>query len=169
MKIRYAAIVFFVAFIFQGTFLNLISIWGISPNLILCLIAALSFIYGEYKVAILGIIFGLLLDINTGIYVGVSAFAFLTVALMIIFLRESINKDNPVSAIIIGIGASLVSNGIHYSVNRCFGVNQSFFYWLQLQPFYIIYNCVIIFILYLILIKKVTKHRSDRYLAWKDF
>lgn len=169
MKIRYAAIMFFLALILQGTFLNLISIFGITPNLILCLIAAFSFIYGEYKIAIIGIAFGLLLDVNTGIYLGVSSFSFFTVSFMIILLRESINRDNPASAIIIGIVATTVSNGIHYFVNRCFGVSQSFFYWAQLQPFYIVYNCIVIFILYLILIKKVTKHRNDRYLAWKDF
>lgn len=169
MKIRYAAIVFFVAFILQGTLLHLISVSGITPNLVLCLTAAFTLVYGEYKIATIGMICGILLDINTDIYVGVSGFSFFAVALMIIFLRESINKENPLSAVIIGIGSTLASGGIEYFINRCFGLNQSFLYWLQLQPFYALYNCIIIFILYLILIKKVTKHRNDRYLVWKNF
>lgn len=167
MKIRYAAILFLVAFILQTSILNIFTIWGITPNLILCLVAILSFLYVDSWAFAFGIVFGLMWDMCNSQFIGVSAFAYLMVSLVVAALRESINKEHRVSALIVSVVATLIYNGVYYIISTGFGSNYSFLYWLKLQPGYILYNSVIIFILYMIFIKKVVRFRNDRYLISK--
>jgi rod shape-determining protein MreD len=149
--------------------LNLFSIYGATPNLILCLVVIYSFLYEDFNGLILGVVFGLLSDSCMAQYVGVAAFSYLIVSLLVINLRETINKENIASIIIVSVGSTLVFNFIYFIINACFGSVYSLTYWLKLQPIYIIYNTAIVFILYLIFIKKVVKYRNDRYLIWKKY
>lgn len=169
MKMRFAVIIFLVAFILQGTVLNLFSIYGATPNLILCLVAVFSFLYEDNNGLTLGVVFGLLIDSCMGQYVGVSALSYLIVSLIVINLRETINKENLASVIIVSVGATLIFNFIYFIIYACLGSTYTLLYWLKLQPIYIIYNSAVVFILYLIFIKKVVKYRNDRYLIWKKY
>ncbi|QHI73323.1 rod shape-determining protein MreD [Aminipila terrae] len=169
MKMRFAVIIFFVAFLLQGTVLNLFAINGATPNLILCLVVVFSFLYEDFNGLILGVVFGLLTDSCMAQYVGVAAFSYLIVCLIVINMRETINKENIASIIIVSVGSTLIYNFIYYLINAGFGSIYSLTYWLKLQPIYILYNSAIVFLLYLIFIKKVIKYRNDRYLIWKKY
>lgn len=169
MKMRFAVIIFGVAFLLQGTLLNLFSINGATPNLVLCLVIIFSFLYEDSNGLTLGVVFGLLIDTCMAQYVGVSAFCYLIVSLIVINLRETINKENLASVIIVSVGSTLIFNFIYFIIYACFGSTFSLLYWLKLQPIYIIYNSAVVFILYLIFIKKVVKYRNDRYLIWKKY
>ncbi|QAT43059.1 rod shape-determining protein MreD [Aminipila luticellarii] len=167
MKMRFAAIIFFIAFLLQGTVLNLFSIHGATPNLILCLVVIFSFLYEDFNGLILGVVFGLLMDLCMAQYVGVAAFSYLIVSLIAINMRENINKENIASIIIVSVGSTLIYNFLYFIISAGFGSIYSLTYWLKLQPIYILYNSAIVFILYLIFIKRVVKYRNDRYLIWK--
>lgn len=169
MKVRYAIIIFLVAFFMQGTILNLFSVYGTTPNLILCLVVIFSFLYEDNNGLILGVVFGLLTDLCMTHYMGATAFCLLVVSLLVSLLRENINKENIISIIIVSIGSTVIFNLIYFVINMCFGSIYSITYWLKLQPLYIIYNSAIVLILYLIFIKRVVKYRNDRYLVWKKF
>ncbi len=169
MKMRFAIIIFLVALFIQGTLLNLFSLYGATPNLLLCLVIIFSFLYEDYNGLILGVVFGLLADLCMAQYMGVSAFAYLVVGLIIMILRETINKENIISIIIVSIGSTFLFNLIYFIINACFGSVYSIVYWIKVQPMYIIYNSAVILILYLIFIKKVVKYRNDRYLIWKKY
>lgn len=167
MKIRYIAIIFLAAFLIQGSFLNLFSVFGVTPNLLLCLVAVLSFLYEDKNVIFVGVVFGLLSDLCSGEYLGIAALGYLVVSLAVSTLSESINKENAVSVIIVSIGATLLCNSVYFLISAGFGSCYSFMYWLKLQPAYILYNGIVIFILYMIFIKKVVRFRNDRYLTWR--
>lgn len=169
MKMRFAVIIFLVTFFIQGTILNLFSINGATPNLILCLVTIFTFLYEDYNGLILGVVFGLLADLCMAQHLGVAAFSYLMVGLMIMIFRETINKENIISIIIVSISATLLFNLIYFIINACFGSVYSLIYWLKMQPLYIVYNTVVLYILYLIFIKKVVKYRNDRYLIWKKY
>ena len=64
MRYWKAAAAFLVAFLIQTSLLNIISIKGYTPNLLLCLVVVFSFLYedGLYGI-IFGAVFGLLYDI----------------------------------------------------------------------------------------------------------
>ncbi|MFV0516469.1 MAG: rod shape-determining protein MreD [Aminipila sp.] len=169
MKMRFAVIIFLIAFLLQGTLLNLFSIFGATPNLVLCLVIIFSFLYEDNNGLVLGVVFGLLMDLCFTPYMGMNAFAMLIVSLFVSFLRENINKENLVPVLTVSVVATFIFNLIYFFLSRCFGSTYSIIYWLKLQPLFVIYNLVVVFILYLILIKRVVKYRNDRYLIWKKY
>lgn len=167
MKMRFAVIIFLSAFLVQGTILNLFSINGATPNLVLCLVTIFSFLYEDNNGLILGVVFGLIIDLCMAPYMGVAAFSYLIVSLIVSTMRETVNKENIASIIIASVVSTLSYNLIYFIISMFFGSVYSLNYWIKLQPIYIIYNSVVVFILYLIFIKKVVKYRNDRYLIWK--
>lgn len=170
MKIRYAVLLFLLAFLFQGTILNLFAIKGATPNLILCLVSTYSFLYEDNKGIALGVVFGLLSDLCMGQYLGVAAMGYLLVGLGVSFLRIMINKENIASIIIVTICSTLGYNLIYYLISVFFfGSIYSFIYWMKIQPLFIIENIVVVLILYIQLMKRIVKYRSDRYLIWKKY
>ena len=60
MKIRIAALLFMGAFLIQGSLLNLISVMGFTPNLLLCLVITLTLLYESEHAIYLGAAFGIL-------------------------------------------------------------------------------------------------------------
>ncbi|QIB69871.1 rod shape-determining protein MreD [Aminipila butyrica] len=167
MKKRWAALIFFVAFLLQGTVLHLFSIYGATPNLILCLVVIFSFLYEDFNGPVLGVVFGLLADVCMAQYVGVAALTYLLVSLLVIHMRETINKEHLASIILVSVGSTVLYNFIYFLIRSGLGSSYSLLYWLKLQPLYILYNSLIVFVLYLVFIKRVVKYRNDRYLIWK--
>ncbi|MBN7772771.1 rod shape-determining protein MreD [Clostridium aminobutyricum] len=170
MKIRYAVLLFLLAFLFQGTLLNLFAIKGATPNLILCLVSIFSFLYEDNKGIVMGVVFGLLSDLCMGQYLGIAAMGYLIIGLTVSFMREMINKENIASIIIVTICSTIGYNLIYYVISVFFfGSIYSFIYWMKIQPLYIIENIIVVLILYINLMKTIVKYRNDRYLIWKKY
>ncbi len=164
MKVGYTFFIFSFAFILQITVMNMFRIMNVAPNIILCLVIILSFLYEEeYKGIIFGTIFGLVLDVCYGLFVGVSAIGFLLIGFGVILIKEILNKENIISIIIVTAAATILFNMHYWATMALFGSECDFLYWLKLQPIYVLYNILFATIFYLIMINKVIKHRSDRY------
>jgi len=164
MKYTYAVILFLTALLLQTTLLNLIGLFGVTPNLILCLVIIFSFLFDEgyYGVA-LGVPFGLLYDICFSEYVGLAAIGFFVIAFSIMIVNFVMNKETVLSVILITIGATFLYQSIYWVIMAMLGSHYSYGYMLQYMPLNILYNTVITSILYYALINKVTKHHKDRY------
>ncbi len=170
MKLRIMLIAYFIAFLSQSALINLVRLWGFTPNLILCLTLAFTLLYDEeYRAIGCGVVFGVLQDVVTMQFAGPGGMAVLAAGLTAVFLRESLNKENILSAIILSAAGTFACNLTLFLLHICFGSEYKFLYWLGLQPFYMLYNCLVILIIYHVLIKKVVKHRNDRGLVWKNF
>ncbi len=163
MKIRIAAIVFAVAFLIQGTLLNGLAFFGVTPNLILCLLIAFTFFYEDEAAIYLALIFGIISDICFSNIIGVSSLGYLIVGFLIVKLRPMLNKENILASIIFGTLGTLAFN-LFYWVGTNVNMNQfDFMYILKMQPLYVIYNLIVMVLIYFTLINKVVRHRSDRY------
>lgn len=163
MKIRIAAVIFAVAFIIQGTLLNGIAVLGITPNLVLCLLIAFTFFYENESAIYLALIFGVFSDICFSDIIGVTSLGYLLVGFLTVKLRPILNKENILASIIFGSLGTLVFN-LFYWVGTNVNTNQfDFTYILRLQPLYVIYNLIIMVLIYFTLINRVVRHRSDRY------
>jgi rod shape-determining protein MreD len=163
MKIRIAATIFTAVFLIQGTLLNAFEVYSTTPNLILCLMIALTFFYENEDAIYFAIVFGFVSDICYSNIVGISSLGYLTVGFLIVNFRSVLNKENILSHLILGALGTFTFNiicwaGVNVAINQ-----SNFIYVLLFQPFYIIYNLIIIVIIYYILINKVIKYRSDRY------
>ena len=114
MRYWKAAIIFAVAFFVQTSLLNVISIKGYTPNLLLCLVIVFSFLYEDGKYGIIfGAICGLMYDICFSSVLGPTPLALLCTAVVVLLARESANIENIVNLWIL----SAVSLVIYYLVS----------------------------------------------------
>jgi rod shape-determining protein MreD len=164
MKYRYAVCLFLAAFIMQTTVLNIIGVFGVTPNLLLCLVVIFSFLYDEYNHGIiLGVAFGLLYDICFSEYVGIAAMAFLIISLGIMLVNIVMNKEVVFSVIIVSVAATVLYTLIYWSLMAMMGSGYNFLYVAKYLPLYILYNVVVVIVLYYLMVKKVIKYHYDRY------
>ena len=164
MKYRYAILLFFAAFILQPTFLNLISIFGITPNLTLCLVVSCCFLYSRESFGVvLGVIFGLLIDICTMQYVGVSSIAYFLIGIAVMLCSEFLNRENIASMLLVTAVSTMAFSILTWGIHSFLGTSCSFVYLMKQQIVLVLYNVAIVAIIYQFIIRKVIRYRSDRY------
>ena len=155
---------FVVAFLIQASLLNMISIKGYTPNLLLCLVIVLSFLYedGRYGI-VFGAIFGLLYDICFSSVLGPTALALLTTSAVILVVREFANIENIVNLWIVSVLSLFIYYLVGWGLLHLGGNPQGFIYVLKRLPWTGLYSIAVITAVYSVLIRKVAKHRKDRY------
>ena len=166
MNMRYwkAGILFLVAFLIQSSFLNLFAIAGHTPNLLLCLVIALSFIYeDELYGLVYGAIFGLLYDMTMGTLLGPTAICLAVVAILIFIVREIANIENIINLWVVAALSIAVYYVLNWVILHLLGNPLGIVYMLKELTISAIYSMVVITIIYLILIRRAIKHRRDRY------
>lgn len=164
MRYWKATIVFLVAFLIQPSLLNMISIKGYTPNLLLCMVVIFSFLYEEeiYGV-VLGAAFGLLYDICYSSVIGPTPISLVLVALGIVLARQHANIENIVNMWVVSLFSFVSYYLMNWGLLRISGNPIGIMYVFDRIPWIIIYSMVVITIIYLILIRKVVRHHQDRY------
>ena len=164
MKYRYAICLFSVALIIQTTLMNIFSIYGITPNLLLCLVVIFSFLYNDNIYGlVLGVIYGLLYDICFSEYVGIAALAFLIISLGIMLFSIVMNKEALISVIIVAAASTVAYMLIYWSIMAMLGSSYSFLYMARFLPVSVLYNVAVVAAIYMLMINRVIKHHYDRY------
>lgn len=152
---------FFLALILQTTVLKHIAIMGYSPNIILCLVVVTSFLYDEKIGLVYGVVFGLLLDLLTGIYVGPSAIGFAAVYLFVIFMRTIFNHERLLPELLLAAVSTPLYQFIFWAFYKAAGNPVSIFLVLKALPVLVVYNGIVIILLHLLLVRGVIRHRQD--------
>jgi len=164
MSYKKALLLFTAAFILQFSVINLVSIDGVTPDLLLCLVMIITFLYDDgYRYSVLGIVFALLRDVCVGQYVGVGALGTVVVIGIIIFFEGSINKENFMSTLIVAASGTLIYNLFCWAVLALLGNPTSILYVLMYQPLSVAYNVAVVSLMYKFMIKKAIRHQKDRY------
>ena len=164
MKSWKAGIFFLIAFFIQCSFLNVISIAGYTPNLLLCLVIVFSFLYEEQIYGLLyGVLFGVFYDICFADVVGPTPFALVLVALVIFVLREYANIENIVNMWVTSLLSILFYYALNWGLQHLAGNPIGLLYVLKTLPWITLYALSLMTVLYLILLRKMTRHRKDRY------
>ena len=153
-----------MAFLIQPSLLNIISIKGYTPNLLLCLVVVFSFLYedGLYGI-VFGAAFGLLYDICFSSVVGPTALALVATAVVILMVREFANIENIVNMWIVAAVSLVIFYFVNWGMFHPGGNPEGFIFVLKMLPWTGLYSIAVITAIYLVLIRKVTKHRKDRY------
>lgn len=154
MKYWKAGIIFLTAFLIQPSLLNMISIGGVTPNLLLCLVVIFSFIYEDKLYGVVyGTAFGILYDVCFGEFIGPTPIALVTVAIGIILARQYANVENILNMWIV----SIISFSVYYLLNWALcsiaGNPIGLLYVFGKAARVIPYSMVVITVMYLILIK----------------
>ena len=164
MKSWKAGIFFLIAFFIQCSFLNVISIAGYTPNLLLCLVIVFSFLYEEQIYGLLyGVLFGVFYDICFADVVGPTPIALVLVALVIFVLREYANIENIVNMWVTSLLSILFYYALNWGLQHLAGNQIGLLYVLKTLPWITLYALSLMTVLYLILLRKMTRHRKDRY------
>ena len=164
MKSWKAGIFFLIAFFIQCSFLNVISIAGYTPNLLLCLVIVFSFLYEEQIYGLLyGVLFGVFYDICFADVVGPTPIALVLVALVIFVLREYANIENIVNMWVTLLLSILFYYALNWGLQHLAGNPIGLLYVLKTLPWITLYALSLMTVLYLILLRKMTRHRKDRY------
>ena len=165
MKYWQIGLLYLAAFLIQPSLLNVINIEGYTPNLILCLTILSTFLYEEeiYGV-IFGAVFGILYDIMYSNVVGPMPISLILVALGIIIVREYTNIENIINMWAVSIVSILAFYFMNWGLHHIAGNPVGFRVVFNSVPWIALYSLVVITILYRILIRKLARHRRDRYI-----
>ncbi|MDR0570733.1 MAG: rod shape-determining protein MreD [Clostridiales Family XIII bacterium] len=163
MRTRGAVFFFAAAFVIQATLLRGAAFDGVSPNLLLSAAIVFAFLYEKPYGLALGAAFGLLWDLNFGIYVGVSAISVMCAALAMMLLKRFLNHELVLPALVGALMASALNNAVYWGIYKLLGIPHSLFYILKPQLTLIAYNTLLALALHLVLRRGVIRHRRDQY------
>lgn len=164
MKYRYSFLIFFFAAFVQGTVLNLFAIFGTTPDLILCLVAAFALFYEkQFHAALFGTLAGLFLDICYMQYTGISALGYLLTALGIMAAGTWVNRENRMTILLLTVLATVFYQCYLFGMYHFFGSSIVFSAVLRKSALLIVYNAAVALLLYRIFIGRVERFRSDRF------
>ncbi len=164
MRYLKAGAAFLVAFLMQGSLLNMVSIAGHTPNLLLGLVVIFSFLYEKELYGILyGALFGVIYDMCYSYVIGPTPIALILTAMCVILMRYYANVENTVSMAVVSIVSFVIYYIINWGLYSFAGSTIGLGYALLNSIVPIVYTLVFAFVVYKVLIRNVVKHHKDRY------
>ena len=163
MQYLYIFFAFFTSFILQSTILKSVAIFGVTPNLILILVIAVSFIFKEKYGLLFGVLFGFVQDICFGNIVGISSLMLFLIGCFVSELKRYIYQDNLFTIGVISIVSVTGYHFLFWCIIALFGNNYHFMLMLQKLPIQIVYNSVLIFLV-IKLIERMLGSKNDRFM-----
>lgn len=122
MSRRKAVLLFAMALILQLGLVNVTSIQGIAPNLLLCLGITMGFRYQDGIVpALTGLPFFLALDIISGQYAGVAALCYLIVILLLAYFGRDLNREHWLPLVAMTLSGILVYYLVYWVILALLG------------------------------------------------
>lgn len=164
MKFRYVFLAFSAVFLIQSTLLNQLSLFGVTPNLLLCLLLLLAFWNEGYEPMACGIIFGLFQDLCFGELIGIAAICYFLIFLGIWMTKHLLYRDNMLSVFFITLASTSAYEFLYWFIHMSMGGTAKILYMLSILPLLIIYNCIVTVGAYLIFGRRLIKHPRDRYI-----
>ncbi len=158
------AIAFLAAFLLQPFLFSLVPGLGIVPDLILCLTAALTYVYDDnVGWMAMGAGFALATDIVSGPFIGIGMLSIIAVEVGILVFKKFFNVENLVNSAVLAILVTWVYQTVYWIIAAIAGSNYGYLYAMKTIIWQILFDAVIFMIIYFIMIRKVTPHRTDRY------
>lgn len=108
MKLK-KSIIYIVAFILQLSLMNLFTILGVAPNLMLCLVFIINYLYDDGIDTIwVPMVLGVLIDLVTMNCIGISSLGYLLVFVFAYIVRSQLSTENRLTLIPAGIIMSAI-------------------------------------------------------------
>lgn len=113
MKWIYVVIISILNFILQSTLFEAIRINGVAINTSLILVVFMGLVFGNRNALTAAIISGLLQDIFYGWAIGVNVFIYVSLAIVIDMIDESVFKDKSMTPLVLIAGSTLFYHGFY--------------------------------------------------------
>lgn len=164
MSFKKVLLFFIMAFILQLSVVGVISIGNYGPNLILCVMIIITFLYEDgYRSIPFAIFTGLILDICSGIYVGITPLLMLVCGIFATAARIWLNTEKIHTLITTVIIATVMYDTLYFTAQKILGDPHGIGYVLKQEPFYILYNVAVCSVMFLVMHKKAEEYHNDRY------
>ncbi len=140
---------FIFIYLLQTIFFSNFTIAGIMPNLFVILMLYIGLYMGTRIGIIYGIIFGIFIDIWIGKTLGLTSIALAIIGILGGLFDKTFSKDSRITVLLMGVVSTIV-----YEVILCFmqyiviGVNIDVLQFIQVLSIEVIYNILLIIILY---------------------
>jgi rod shape-determining protein MreD len=122
MSYKKATFLYAIALVLQFSLLNMFSINGVTPNLILCLMIFITYKYNDgFQPALLALPFALLSDLMGGQYVGVGALVLLLLGLAVNYFGRDLNRDTIWTLLTVTAIGTIAYNFIYWLVLKMLG------------------------------------------------
>ena len=139
----------FLLYFLQTNIFSKLTIGKIAPNIFIIYILFLG-LYTNSKVSNgVGIFIGFLLDAVYGKCIGISSMMFCILAYVASYFDKNFSKDNKITIIVMGIGATFVYELGYYILNSIvFNFDIEFFYFLKIVLIENLYNTLLLILIY---------------------
>ena len=149
IDIFFIILIFFIIYFLQSNFFTWFNIAGVMPNLFVILIMLIGLFMKKKSGFIFGIIFGLFIDLLIGLRFGINAISLAIVGLCAEFLDKNFSKDNRMTVMFLTCILTIVAEIIIYANQILFcGTNLQIFEFIKLLFIEIVFNAILIAIIY---------------------
>lgn len=160
--ILFILVTFFLFYFLQSNFFIWFNIAGIMPNLFVILIMLIGLFMKKKIGFVFGIIFGILLDLFVGAKVGINAISLAVVGLVAEILDKNFAKDSRITVMFLTSILTLLAETITYILQILFcGVNVQVLGFIKIIIIEIIYNAILMAIIYPAFLTFGTKIEND--------
>ena len=168
-KILIIALVIYVCFLLQTSIFSRYRLAGVTPNILICVVATYGFMKGRRQGILIGFFTGLLLDIFSGTLFGFYALVYMYIGLLNgLFKKQFFGDDLKLPMVLIGT-SDLVYGLFSYLALYAINAQYDFtFYLMNIILPEVVYTLLVsIFVYYIILhinnwLEKIEKKGSDR-------
>ncbi len=151
MSYKKAVLLYGIALVIQFSLLNIFSIRGVTPNLILCLMLFITYKYDDgIRPALVAIPFALLSDLMGGQYIGVGALSLFILALAVNYLGRGLNRDSVWTLLTVSAGGTVVYYFFYWLIITTLGNSSSMLGLLQFLAFALPANLLVILIVFFV-------------------
>ncbi len=113
---RFYLLVFLLAaaLFVQATLLNLLSVWGVKPDLVIIIVTFNAFLRGSREGALVGFLGGLFKDLAVGGYIGMNALSAMAAGYLIGLTESKLYKDSVLIVFFLVWLSSFTSQFLNY-------------------------------------------------------
>ena len=164
MSFKRVLLLFAVCFLAQLSVVNLITFRNLGPDLIMCMMIAITYLYDDgYRSIPFALVFGLLLDVCAHQYIGITPLIYLLVGIIATAARIWLNAEKLVTMAVTGAVCTVVFQTLYAIVMKILGDPAGFLYIIEKEPIFIIYNVLVLSVMFGLMHTKAEEYHNDRY------
>lgn len=142
-------VIFLISYLLQSNFFSWFTIAGIKPNLFIILVLFIGLFAGRTTGSILGMTFGLLLDVFIGKKIGISGILLGIVGFAGGYLDKNFSKDSKLTIILMCIGATIFFEIAYYFIlSLIYQIEIELIPLVKIVVVEAIYNAILVIVFY---------------------
>ena len=164
MSFKRVLFFFIVSFLCQLSLAGIFNIGNMGPNLIMCSMVIITFLYEDgYRSIPFALLAGLLLDICSSEFVGITPLVLLFTGIFVAAARVWLNTEKIYTLITTSVIATIIYYTLYFAAYKILGTPQGVLHLLGQEPVFILYNLAVTTIMFLVMHKRAEKYHNDRY------